>query len=67
MCAANRVDATSGGGDVFKYAWSTRSPSTSTSAPRVGISERFLLPLLEGLLRSFPFPILDMAPERAAG
>ncbi len=32
----------------------------------VGISERFLVPLLEGLLLSFPFPILGSTPTTAA-
>ena len=32
----------------------------------VGISERFLLPLLEGLLLSFPFPILGFHADNAS-
>ena len=32
----------------------------------VGISERFLVPLLEGLLLSFPFPILGFHADNAS-
>ena len=32
----------------------------------VGISERFLVPLLEGLLRSFPFPILGFHADNGS-